>query len=255
MSNIVDLFNNNSKDFISTQRWMVENKNLTNFETRKFSVPVLTTEMKNEYLNIDMEPHLVNAIKDEIGRDLNRLFTKKLFTTNKFDYLDLRPGGSLMTGRKHLEQLVTLILGNDYKNLITTGHIASELQDSSSFSPYMTTHDLKNGIPVRPPNGLPECIGKLGSIDVYNDPYMKFNDGRICLFNQVEFNIGEMKAYETPYPGSLAPRIVIEYDIDYNVNDSKLIFVIEDETSEAFKQYKSLQRDIKIDDILDGQNE
>ena len=84
MSNIVDLFNNNSKDFISTQRWMVENKNLTNFETRKFSVPVLTTEMKNEYLNIDMEPHLVNAIKDEIGRDLNRLFTKKLFTTKKY---------------------------------------------------------------------------------------------------------------------------------------------------------------------------
>jgi hypothetical protein len=61
-----------------------------------------------------------------------------------------------------------------------------------------------------------------------------------------------MKAYETPYPGSFAPRIVIEYDIDYNVNDSKLFFVIEDETSEAFKQYKSLQRDIKIDNILDG---
>ena len=246
MSNIVDLFNNNSKEFINTQRWMIENKNLTNFETRKFSVPVLTSEMKNEYLNIDMEPHLVNAIKDEIGRDLNRLFTKKLFTSNKFDYLDLRPCGSLMTGRKHLEQLVTLIFGNDYNNLITTGHITSELQDSSSFSPYMTTHDLKT-------NGLPECFGRLGGrVDVYNDPYMKFNDGRICLFNQVEFNIGEMKAYETPYPGSFAPRIVIEYDIDYNVGDSKLIFVIEDETSEAFKQYKSLQRDIKIDNILDG---
>jgi hypothetical protein len=244
MSNIVDLFNNNSKEFINTQRWMIENKNLTNFETRKFSVPVLTSEMKNEF-NIDMVSHLVNAIKDEIGRDLNRLFTKKLFTTNKFDYLDLRPDGSLSSGRIHLEDLVILILSNDYKNLITTGHISSELQDSSSFSPYMTTHDLKT-------NGLPECFGKLGYIDVYNDPYMKFNDGRICLFNEVEFNIGEMKAYETPYPGSLAPRIVIEYDIDYNVNDSKLIFVIEDETSEAFKQYKSLQRDIKIDNILDG---
>jgi hypothetical protein len=246
MSNIVDLFNNNSREFINTQRWMIENKNLTNFETRKFSVPVLTSEMKNEF-NIDMVSHLVNAIKDEIGRDLNRLFTKKLFTTNKFDYLDLRPDGSLSSGRIHLEDLVILILSNDYKNLITTGHISSELQDSSSFSPYMTTHDLKT-------NGLPECFGKLGSIDVYNDPYMKFNDGRICLFNQVEFNIGEMKAYETPYPGSLAPRIVIEYDIDYNVNDSKLIFVIEDETSEAFKQYKSLQRDIKIDNILDGKS-
>jgi hypothetical protein len=244
MNNIVDLFNNNSKEFINTQRWMVENKNLTNFETRKFSFPVLTSEMKSEYLNIGMESHLINVIKNEINQDINKLFTKRLFTTNKFDYLDLRPDGSL-SGRIHLEDLVILILSNDYKNLITSGFIASELQDSSSFSPYMTTHDLKT-------NGLPECIGKLGSIDVYNDPYMKFNDGRICLFNQVEFNIGEMKAYETTQIGSLAPKIVIEYNVDYNVGDSKLIFVIENENSESYKQYKSLQRDIKIDNILDG---
>jgi len=249
MSNIVDLFNNNSKEFISTQSWMVENKNLTNFETRKLSVPVLTSEMKNEYLNIDMETHLVNAIKNEISRDVNRLFTKKLFTTNKFDYLDLRPDGSLMNGRLHLEKLVGLILSNDYKNLITTALISSELQDSSAFSLYIKTDNLKV-------SSLPDCFGKLGGrIDVYNDPYMKFNDGRICLFDEVEFNIGEMKAMEVPYQGSMVPRILIEYNIDYNVNDSKLIFVIEDETSEAFKQYKSLQRDIKIDDILDGQNE
>ncbi len=248
MSNIVDLFNNNSKEFISTQSWMVENKNLTNFETRKLSVPVLTSEMKNEYLNIDMEPHPVNAIKDEISLDISRLFTKKLFTTNKFDYLDLRPDGSLMNGRLHLEKLVGLILSNDYKNLITTTLISSELQDSSAFSPYMKTDNFKV-------SSLPDCFGKLGGrIDVYNDPYMKFNDGRICLFDEVEFNIGEMKAMET-YQGSMAPRILIEYNIDYNVNDSKLIFVIEDEKSEAYLQYKSLQRDIKIDNILDNQNE
>ena len=248
MNSIVDLFNSNTRDFITSQRWMVENKNLTNFETKKFSIPVTTSEMKNDYLNIDMGAQLINIIKNEISNNIIRTLTKRLFTTQKFDYLDLRPDGSLMNGSKHLEQLVSLLTGDNYNNLITTGLIASELQDSSSFSPYVTTHDLKNG-------NEPQCYGKLGgSVEVYSDPYMKFNDGRICLFNTVEFNVGEMKAYETPYPGSLAPRIVIEYDIDYNVNDSKLIFVIEDETSEAFKQYTSLQRDIKIDNILDGKS-
>jgi hypothetical protein len=110
----------------------------------------------------------------------------------------------------------------------------------------MVTHDFR-------PSTLPYCCGKLDNrVEIYNDPYMKFNDGRICLFNQVEFNIGEMKAYDST-PGSLAPKIIIEYNIDYNVVDSKLIFVIEDETSEAYFQYKSLQRDIKIDNILDGE--
>ena len=37
------------------------------------------------------------------------------------------------------------------------------------------------------------------------------------------------------------------------ISDSKLIFVIENENSEAYIQYKSLQRDIKIDNILDGE--
>lgn len=247
MSNIVDIFNNNTKSFITTQRWMVENKNLTNFETRNFSIPVITAEMKmeNNHFNIDIETEFIKMIKDEIFRDFSRLFIKRLFYTHKFDYLDLRPDGSLMNGRKHLEQLVNMILSDDYTNLITTGLISSELQDSSSFSPYMITHDFK------PSNGISDCFGTLGgSVEVYNDPYMKYNDGIICLFNRVEFNIGEMKAYERFQPGSMVPRIVIEYDIDYNVNDSKLIFVIEDETSEAFKQYKSLQRDIKIDNIL-----
>jgi hypothetical protein len=245
-NNIVDLFNSNSKNFIITQSWMIENKDLTNFETRKFSVPVLTSEMKNEYLNIDMGAYLINAIKSEISQDVNKLFNKKLFTTNKFDYLDLRHDDSLMTGRKNLEKLVSLILSNDYKNLITTGLISSELQDSPAFSPYMITDDLKTG-------AEPQSYGRLGGhLEVYNDPYMKYDDGRICLFNGVEFNIGEMKAYESTPSSLLGSRIVIEYNIDYNVGDSKLIFVIENENSEAFKQYKWLQRDIKIDNILDG---
>lgn len=245
-NNIVDLFNSNSKEFIITQSWMIENKNLTNFETRKFSVPILTSEMKNEYLNIDMSAYLINAIKSEISQDVNKLFNKKLFTTNKFDYLDLRPDGSLMTDRKNLEKLVSLILSNDYKNLITTGLISSELKNSVAFMSYMTTNDLKT-------IGLSEFCGRLsGRVEVYNDPYMKYDDGRICLFNGVEFNIGEMKAYESTPSGLLGSRIIIEYNIDYNVGDSKLIFVIENENSEAFKQYKWLQRDIKIDNILDG---
>ena len=49
MNSIVDLFNSNTRDFITSQRWMVENKNLTNFETKNFSIPVTTSEMKNDY--------------------------------------------------------------------------------------------------------------------------------------------------------------------------------------------------------------
>lgn len=239
MNNIVDIFNSNTREFVKSinQRWMIENKNLTNFETRKFSIP----------LNIDNEANLVSAIKSEIERDVSQLFIKNLFTTKKFDYLDVRPN-DLMTGRTNIENLVKIILISDYDNLISSSYITSELTTSYYFSPYITTANLKV-------TGLPHCSGKLsGRFEVYNDPYMKYNDGRICLFNNVEFNIGEMSAYEDTQPGSVSPRVIIEYKIAYKTNDSKLIFVIEDENSEAYIQYKSLQRDIKIDNILDGED-
>lgn len=49
---------------------------------------------------------------------------------------------------------------------------------------------------------------------------------------------------------SLNNRVLVSFDLDFNVGDSKLIFVIDDISSTAFNHYKSLQRDVKIDDIL-----
>lgn len=258
-NNIVDIFNTNAKNFIITQNWMVEDKSLTNFDTRKFSIPVLTSEMRNEYLNIDIESNLVIAIKNEITQDLLRLFTKKLFTTKKFDYLDLRhlisPSrtAAFTSSSFHIpvrpnlyytDKLIDMILSNNYKNIITTSLISSELEDSPSFNYHILKKDLSIG-------GVTYNRGFIGDkTAVYLDPYMKFNDDIVCLFNQVEFNIGKMKAYEAHNIYSLSPRIIIEYDIDYSVDDSKLIFVIENENSESFRQLKIYQRDEKIDNIL-----
>lgn len=241
MSNLVDIFNDSAKSFIMSQKWMSIDKNLTPFERKKISINLTTVETK--LLNLDIESELVSVVRNQINQDISKNIINKLFDTQSFDYLDLRPNGSIMSGRAHLEKLVGLILNNDYKNLITTGLISSQLMDSSAFSAaYMVTDDVKI-------SGRPECLGKLGGrIDVYNDPYMKFNDGRICMFKEVYYNIGDIKSYMSN--SQYAPQFVVEYEISYNVGDSKLIFVIEDENSEAFNQYKSLQRDIKINKII-----
>jgi hypothetical protein len=238
--NISEFFNN-YRQIVSTQRWILENKKLTNFQIKKLSIPFTTIGM--EYFG-DMSSRLISVVENEINQDINRTLVKSLFNTGKFDYLDLRPNFSLMNDRNHLEKLVGMILSNDYQNLVTTSLIASQLQDSSSFSACMTTSDDFM---------TPECFGRLGGrIDVYADPYMKFNDGRLCLFNGVQINIEDMKAVEVVNPISMQTNILIEWKFAHYVGDSKLIFVIEDETSEATNQYKALQRDIKIDNILDG---
>ena len=221
------------------------NKNLNNFES--YQVSMSNNGAIGTAFNLNVDEITVNALINELNQNFIKRILKKCFDTSKFDYLDLRPDGSLMTGRTNLEKLANMIVSSGYKNVVTTGMIASELQDSQFFShngfqhaSMSTTSTFYNS-------------GKLSDVNIWVDPYMKFNDGRLCLFNTVDVNIDSVELREVVTNASLTPRFVIQYKSDFIVSDSKLIFVIENENSEAYNQYKSLQRDIKIDNILDGE--
>ena len=240
MSKIFEDFKNKS-EIIKLYDWMKVNKNLINFDKYQVGVKA-SADLALSAFNIDSSSLILNLLVDEVNQDFIRRILKKIFDTPKFDYLDLRPDGSLMTGRHYLEKLVNMILSSGYKNVVTTGLIASELQDDSRF--FNPTNLGKTSTFY--------TAGKLSDVNIWVDPYMRFNDGRLCLFNTVDINVDGFDLKEVIPSMSITPRLTIEYNFDFLVSDSKLIFVIENENSEAYKQYKSLQRDIKIDNILDG---
>jgi len=244
MSNIIGDFNNR-KDIIKLYDFMTINKSLNNFES--YQVSMNNNSLIGTAFNIDVDQIIISTLISELNQNFIKRILKKTFDTSKFDYLDLRPDGSLMTGRTNLEKLVNMIISSGYKNLVTTGLIASELQDSQFF--------ISNGFKNASMSATSTFYnsGKLSDVNIWVDPYMKFNDGRLCLFNIVDVNIDSVELKEDVPPGSLIPRFIIEYKSDFMISDSKLIFVIESENSEAYIQYKSLQRDIKIDNILDGE--
>ena len=241
-TNIVDYFSDYRR-VLNPYPWMIHDERLNNLQVRRLSIPI---SAETRLFDVDISERVISIARNEINQDISKTITKSLFDTTKFDYLDLRSDGSLQNTRIFRDKLIGMILSENYRNLITTALITSSIQDSSSFQPYMTTDDVKT-------SGALERMGKLGKkVDIQMDPFMKFNDGRICLFNEVYFNIQDMKAIEVVNPLSMVTNILVEWKFALQVGDSKLIFVIEDENSESFNQYKSLQRDIKIDNILDG---
>ena len=241
-NNILEYFND-YRQVLTPYPWMIWDEKLTNLQLRKLSIPM---SAETSLFDVDISKRVISIARNEINQDISKTITKSLFDTTKFDYLDLRPDGSLQNSRIFRDKLVGMILSENYTNLITTALITSSIQDRPSFQPYMTTNNFKT-------SGALERVGKLGkNVDIQMDPFMKFNDGRICLFNEVYFNIQDMKACEVVNPLSMVTNILVEWKFALQVGDSKLIFVIEDENSESFNQYKSLQRDIKIDNILDG---
>jgi hypothetical protein len=132
-----------------------------------------------------------------------------------------------------------------FSNLFTNINVASYIQDSRGF------HINRKSNPIMF-SGYSK-IGSICDIDVSIDPYLNFNDNLICLFDRVELNVKNIVASEVIYPLEINTRAKIDFDFDFNVGDSVLLYVIlgnDKIFNEWTSRSKSLNRDIKINDIL-----
>jgi len=224
---------------IELSSFIKTNNNLCNFT--EFHLEVTLN-------SIAEEKHL-SYISDEICNTINKRIMTRLFESRKYDYYNLS-SDMMASSHKDLRKIYDIISNSkaEYKNVITTGMIASSLQDLSEF----VVSPNPNNYPITRPGSIYK-VGKLLEMDIWVDPYMKFNDGRMVLFKDVEVNISDIDVSIKNGP-SFAPRLLIEFKFDINIDDPKLIFIIENEYSETFNHFKSLQRSIKINDVLNEED-
>lgn len=91
--------------------------------------------------------------------------------------------------------------------------------------------------------------GKLADKDIYVDPYMRYNDYKIYLFDDVSLNIEKFTAAIVS-EATFTPRLVVKFDYDFLVSPSKTINVIDLENQEALLELKAEHREQQIDKIL-----
>ena len=129
-----------------------------------------------------------------------------------------------------------MIIQSGYKNFVTTAKIASHLRDINYFLPDPSAVMYKPKL---------YRVGSLRGVNIWVDAFMRYDDDMICLFDSVSVNIGKIESFEHIHK--------VSYSYDFSVDDSKLILLIQNENSEAYKKYKTLIRDKKIDNILNTQ--
>ena len=239
---IVDVFESIKNDIFIPQPYISINNNLKNFTNHQISISV---PLNGADLGFDVNLGLVKLIKNEINQSIYKTILKDLFSTSKFDYVDISKSVNIHTS---FNEIIDFLFGvREYKYLITNTATANSLGDSSRF------HFNSVGSSVIEFNGIPYKFGCLSGYDVYLDPYMRYDDDRICLFNNCEVNIENLNQTIVVGTATFTPKMIISYDLSYRVGDSKVIFVLNgDESTSSYKQYKQLQRDIKIDSLLDG---
>jgi hypothetical protein len=219
--NIEELLNK-----IFTDSYIKRNISLNNFKrfeiyfSNKFGIP---DEMFNKLLLSEVE----SAIHKEL---FNRITD-----TNDFDYIDYIDK-NIDDGQLY-KKIVDIILCSNYSTIITNTHIGTIIQDSINFQ----FHKQLSSTSLRNPSS-PYKIGCIGQTEIFVNPYMKYTDNRLIMFNESSLNLDSINSNNN--------NMKISFDIDIKTSNSKVVFIIDSEKSEGYLEYKSLLREIKISNIL-----
>lgn len=219
-------------DDLKNYKFLKVNRNLRDFTQLRCQISgsTLPSMVSNQ------EDLLLNALYNEIFTGLIRQVNKGLLNTEKFDYTisSLDPLSDIF---------FDIIRTKDYSNIIVSSQVGASIQDHIEFNFYPVS-SVKS-------NACMYAVGQFCDKTVWVDPYMKWTDGRVILFNDVDFNLGEL--YINDVANSLSFTNKIEISLKYSLfstTSSEVLYVVSGENDPNYLEYIRLRRDIRIDKIL-----
>jgi hypothetical protein len=240
MMSLVQKFNEIDKSKIINKLDFTNFSDNINTDSYKISIPYNYVQIDG----IDTETQIVNLVINEINTKIYNDIIKNLFKSDIYDFLDYRGKDLEMEFRDLLPSIINKV--GDYKNIICSSLLGSLFSDLGQF---INGSIVSNKISTA--NYLYK-VGNISGINLWVDPYMKYNDTRLVAFNEVDFKFEDIKYQEIIDEYSFAPRLISEVEYGHKINDSKVIYLITDQSGpEIYNEYKKIDRDIKINKLLD----
>lgn len=233
---ILDLINTGKVEMFDYSGFFKNNIHLRCFETKTISTNFPIYLPSND---IDVWTQWVCTIKEDFRRSIHSMSMKKIFESDTFSALDYRG----ISDRDYPVDLVHEIAKRSYKNVLVSPKIAALIQDTAFFIPDMN----------KDRGSLSSCY-RIGSIfsykDIYVDPFLKWDDMRVSLFDDIFVNIEGVCA-NIKNDSTFNPKIVMEFGFDFNCGPSEVLYLRDDEYPNLDPALTAILRDIKINGILD----
>jgi hypothetical protein len=183
-------------------------------------------------------------IKDHIEKDISQTISRKciknIIDNSRCEYLNLtKYPNHVELDRQATDELIQYIIDSGYKKCVLSSMLAACIQDNALFNFKIQT--LINGADIY-------HIGSISNVELYVDPYMRYDDNTIILLNEIRLNI-EFVDSRLSNEATFHPRIVIDFNM-FSDSDSLVCYVLENKGSPTYLKYISSLRDEKIDNIL-----
>ena len=217
--------------------------NISNYQKYTLSVNLSPSIMQSEevYYNLlrenivgEVSQYVLKVVIGDIKSNGGVNFIDILNITNDTDYSTMAT-----MSRKIVSEIKMLNL----PNVITNGRISSDyIVDSSVFN----FAPIKN----QKMNAFTKQGNLFGSVDVYIDPYMKWTDDFILSYDDVYYDISDIKI-NIRQEATFSPVLQVEFMIYHNIINPKLTYIVENLTSTTYSKYKAELRNQRIDNLLD----
>lgn len=183
-------------------------------------------------------------IEKDISETISRKCIKNIIGNSRCEYLNLtKYPNHVELDRQATDELIQYIIDSGYSKCILNGMLAACIQDNVSFifKTLSNTQTLTNGADIY-------HIGSISNVELYVDPYMRYDDNTVILLNNIRLNVDFIDS-RLSNEATFHPRILIDFNMFFD-SDSLVCYVLEKKGSPTYLKYISSLRDEKIDNIL-----
>jgi hypothetical protein len=201
---------------------------------------------------MDNEVMYYNLLRENIIGEINQYILKVIIgdiksngSVNFIDVSNIIDNTNYSTMATISRKIVSEIKMLNLPNVITNGRISSDyIMDSPAFNTY----------PIKPSldkfNTFTKHGNLFGNIDVYLDSYMKWTDDFILSYDDVYYDISDIKI-NIRQEATFSPVLKVEFMIYHNIINPKVTYIVENLTSNTYSKYKAELRNQRIDNLLD----
>jgi hypothetical protein len=201
---------------------------------------------------VDMDSDDLSIMRELIEKDISstisRKLIKELVVSSRNEYFDLTQYTYNYTinelDEKATDDIISYIISSGYKRCILNSMVGSYIQDRPifNFNKINGKGPMYNGADVY-------HIGSIGPVELYIDPYMRYDDETIILFNYLGVNI-ELTNTDIVSEMTFVPKLLIEFNMAFSFGDSLVFDLISSKHSKSYYKYVTDLRNKKIDNLL-----
>lgn len=219
--------NLNNYDFII-------NDSTINYNIFKTSVSFPQVEIKEDIF--------ISSVAEEIKSTIFRKLISKLSDNDVYEthylYIDELNINTYQSQQKLINLIQSIGPGFPYKNIITSSKISNILSDFSQFIPILnnSSQNLYK-------------IGKLYDTNIWVDPFMKWDEKKILLFNNIVFNF-DIIDISIHNECAFMPRLLLSFKLGFDIKENSKLVLFTDKNDPEYREYIQNRRNDIIGNII-----